>query len=182
MTATIATTTWKIDAAHSSAEFKVRHMMISYVKGEFSGVAGVLELDEENYSRSTVEATIPVATLRTGNDDRDVHLKAADFLDVEKFPVMTFKSKNIRSTGGNDYAVAGDLTIRGVTKSISLTVEDVTKPIIDPWGNLRLGLSSAAKINRKDFGLLWDTLLEAGGAVLGDEVTITLDVEFTKDK
>ena len=98
MTATIATTTWNIDSAHSSAEFKVRHMMISYVKGEFSGVSGMLELDEENYSRSTVEASIPVATLRTGNDDRDTHLKAADFLDVEKFPVMTFKSKNIRSS------------------------------------------------------------------------------------
>ena len=180
MTATIATTTWKIDAAHSSAEFKVRHMMISYVKGEFSGVSGVLELDDENYSRSTVEASIPVATLRSGNDDRDVHLKAADFLDVEKFPVMTFKSKNIRSAGGNDYAVAGDLTIRGVTKPITLAVEDVSKPIIDPWGNSRLGLSCSAKINRKDFGLLWDTLLETGGAVLGDEVTITLDVEFTK--
>ncbi len=180
MTATIATTTWNIDPAHSAAEFKVRHMMISYVKGEFSGVSGVLELDEENYGRSTVRASIPVATLRTGNDDRDLHLKAADFLDVEKFPEMTFKSKNIRSTGGNDYAVAGDLTIRGVTKSITFAVEDVSKPIIDPWGNSRMGLSCSAKINRKDFGLLWDTLLEAGGAVLGDEVTITLDVEFTK--
>jgi polyisoprenoid-binding protein YceI len=93
---------------------------------------------------------------------------------------MTFKSSNIRSLGGNDYAVAGDLTVRGVTKSITLTVEDVSKPIIDPWGNSRLGLSCVAKINRKEFGLLWDTLLEAGGAVLGDEVTITLDVEFTK--
>jgi polyisoprenoid-binding protein YceI len=180
MTAAIATSTWKIDPAHSGAEFKVRHMMISYVKGEFSGVSGVLELDEENYSRSTVEASIPVSTLRTGNDDRDVHLKAADFLDVEKFPTMTFKSKNIRSTGGNDYAVAGDLTIRGVTKSVTLTVEDVSKPIIDPWGNTRLGLSCTAKINRKDFGLLWDTLLEAGGTVLGDEVTITLDLELIK--
>jgi polyisoprenoid-binding protein YceI len=180
MTAAIATTTWNIDPAHSAAEFKVRHMMISNVKGEFSGVSGVLKLDEENYSRSTVEASIPVVTLRTGNDDRDAHLKATDFLDVEKFPAMTFKSKNIRSLGGNDYAVAGDLTIRGISKSVTLTVEDVSKPIIDPWGNARIGLSCSTKINRKDFGLLWDTLLETGGAVLGDEVTITQDVELTK--
>jgi polyisoprenoid-binding protein YceI len=171
---------WNIDPAHSAAEFKVRHMMISYVKGEFSGVSGVLKLDESNYSRSTVDASIPAATLRSGNDDRDGHVKAADFLDVEQFPFMTFKSTNIRHTGGNDYAVAGDLTIRGVSKSVTLTVEDVSKPVTDPWGNARMGLSASAKINRKDFGLLWDTPLESGGVVLGDEVTITLDVEFIK--
>src|SRR3984885_22474 len=180
MTTKISTTTWKIDAAHSAAEFKVRHMMISYVKGEFSGVSGILHLDEADYKHSSVEASIPVASLRTGNDDRDGHLKAADFFDVEVFPTMTFKSTNIRSLGGNDYAVSGDLTIRGVSKPVTLTVEDVSKPIIDPWGNTRLGLSCTAKINRKDFGLLWDTLLEAGGTVLGDEVTITLDLELIK--
>jgi polyisoprenoid-binding protein YceI len=180
MSTTISTTTWKIDAAHSAAEFKVRHMMISYVKGEFSGVSGILHLDESDYKHSSVEASIPVASLRTGNDDRDGHLKAADFFDVEAFPTMTFKSTNIRSLGGNDYAVAGDLTIRGVSKPVTLTVEDVSKPVIDPWGNARMGLSCTAKINRKDFGMLWDTPLEAGGAVLGDEVTITLDLEFIK--
>jgi len=173
-------TTWKIDPAHSAAEFKVRHMMISNVKGKFSGLSGVLKLDETDYTQATVEASIPVSSVNTGDEKRDGHLQSADFFDAEKFPAMTFKSTNIDSTGGADYEVTGDLTIHGVTKSIVLKVEDVSQPSKDPWGNHRLGLSGSTKINRKDFGLTYNSALETGGVLVGEEVTITLDVQFVK--
>jgi polyisoprenoid-binding protein YceI len=180
MSSTISFSTWNLDAGHSAAGFKVRHMMISHSKGEFSGLSGVLKLDEADYTLSTVEASIPVATLRTGDDSRDEHLKNADFFDVEKFPAMTFVSTSIKSTGGRNYAVTGDLTIRGITKSVTLNVEDVSEPSKDPWGNQRIGLSASAKINRKDFGLTWNSALESGGVLVGEDVTITLDVQFIK--
>ena len=173
-------TTWKIDPAHSAAEFKVRHMMISNVKGKFSGLSGVLKLDETDYTHATVEASIPVSSVNTGDEKRDGHLQSADFFDAEKFPAMTFKSTNIDSAGGGDYEVTGDLTIHGVTKSIVLKVEDVSQPSKDPWGNHRLGLSGSTKINRKDFGLTYNSALETGGVLVGEEVTITLDVQFAK--
>jgi polyisoprenoid-binding protein YceI len=181
-TAAAASTIWNIDAAHSVAEFKVRHMMISYVKGKFSGLSGVLTLDETDYTRSTVEVSIPADSVSTVDDDLDAHLKNSDFFDVEKFPTLTFKSTNIRSTGGRDYEVTGDLTIRGVTKSVTLSVKDVSEPSKDPWGSLRIGLSGSTKVNRKDFGLVWNAPLEFGGMLVGEEVTITLDVQFIKDK
>ena len=173
-------TTWKIDPAHSHAEFKVKHMMISNVKGSFSGLTGPLSLDETDYTHSKVEVDIPVATLSTGDPQRDGHLKSADFLDAEKYPAILFKSTNIDSKGGADYAVTGDLTIHGVTKPVTLAVEDVSEPSKDPWGNHRIGLSASVKINRKDFGLTWNAALETGGILVGEEVTITLDVEFLK--
>ncbi len=178
--ATTACSIWNIDPAHSAAEFKVRHMMISYVKGKFSGLSGALKLDETDYTHSTVEVSIPAASVSTVDDKLDAHLKNEDFFDIEKFPTLTFKSTSIRSTGGHDYAVAGDLTIRGVTKSVTLSVNDVSEPSKDPWGNQRIGLSGSAKVNRKDFGLVWNTPLEFGGMLVGDEVTITLDVQFIK--
>jgi len=174
------TSTWKIDPAHSAAEFKVRHMMISFVKGKFSGLSGVLKLDESDYTHSSVEVSIPAASVRTVDDKLDAHLKDADFFDVEQFPTLTFRSTSIRSTGGRDYAVAGDLTIRGVTKPVTLSVNDVSEPSKDPWGNQRIGLSGSAQVNRKDFGLVWNTPLEFGGMLVGDEVTITIDVQFIK--
>jgi polyisoprenoid-binding protein YceI len=173
-------TTWNLDPAHSAAEFKVKHMMISNVKGKFSGLSGVLKLDETDYTHSVVEASVPVGTIATGDDQRDVHLKSADFFDAEKFPTMTFKSTNIDSTGGADYEVTGDLTIHGVTKSVILKVEDVSEPSKDPWGNHRIGLSGSTKINRKDFGLTYNSALETGGVLVGEEVTITLDLQFIK--
>jgi len=173
-------TTWNLDPAHSAAEFKVKHMMISNVKGKFSGLSGVLKLDETDYTHSVVEATIPVASISTGDDQRDGHLKGADFFDAEKFPAMTFKSTNFDSTGGGNYEVTGDLTIHGVTKSVILKVEDVSEPSKDPWGNHRIGLSGSARINRKDFGLIYNSALETGGVLVGEEVTITLDVEFIR--
>jgi polyisoprenoid-binding protein YceI len=173
-------TTWNLDPAHSAAEFKVRHMMISNVKGKFSSLSGVLKLDETDYTHSEVEASIPVANVSTGDDQRDAHLKSADFFDTEKFPAITFKSTNIDSKGGADYAVTGELTIHGVTKTVTLSVEDVSEPSKDPWGNQRIGLSGSTKINRKDFGLTYNAALEAGGVLVGEEVTITLDIQFVK--
>ena len=175
-----ALSTWNIDPAHSAAEFKVRHMMISNVKGKFSGLSGSLKLDETDYTHSSIEVSIPSASVSTVDDKLDAHLKNEDFFDVEKFPTLTFKSTSIRSTGDHDYEVTGDLTIRGVTKAVTLSVNDLSEPSKDPWGNLRIGLSGSAKVNRKDFGLVWNAPLEFGGVLVGDEVTITLDVQFIK--
>jgi polyisoprenoid-binding protein YceI len=173
-------TTWKLDPAHSVAEFKVKHMMISNVKGTFSGLSGSLQLDEADRTHSSVEASIDVSTIKTGDDQRDGHLKSADFFDVEKFPTLTFKSTNIDSTGGADYEVTGDLTIHGVTNPVIFAVEDVSEPSKDPWGNQRIGLSATTKINRKEFGLSWNSALEAGGLLVGETVTIMLEVQFIK--
>ena len=173
-------TTWNLDPAHSAAEFKVKHMMISNVKGSFSSLSGVLKLDETDYTHSAVEASIPVSSLNTGDEQRDGHLKSGDFFDAEKFPAITFKSTNIDSTGGANYAVTGEFTLHGVTKSVTFAVEDVSEPSKDPWGNQRIGLSGSTKINRKDFGLTWNSALESGGLLVGEEVTVTLEVQFIK--
>lgn len=180
---TIATpqiATWNLDPAHSAAEFKVKHMMISNVKGQFSAISGKLALDEADPANSRVEATIDAASLSTHDAQRDAHLKSADFFDVEKFPTLTFKSTSVQRTGRDELAVAGDLTIHGVTKPVVFTVEGPTPPGKDPWGNTRVGLSAVTKINRKDFGLSWNSALEAGGVLVGEDVTITLDVQFLK--
>jgi polyisoprenoid-binding protein YceI len=140
----------------------------------------VLKLDENDYTHSTVEVSIPAASVSTVDDKLDAHLKEADFFDVEKFPSLTFKSTSIRSTGDRDYEVTGDLTIRGVSKSVILSVNDVSEPSKDPWGHQRIGLSASTKVNRKDFGLVWNAPLEFGGVLVGEEVAITLDVQFIK--
>jgi len=172
--------TWNIDPAHSVAEFKVRHMMISYVRGEFAGLSGVLKLNESDYTRSSIEASIPAASVKTVDEKLDAHLKNPDFFDVDRFPALKFKSTTIQSAGGRDYVVTGDMTIHGVTRSVTLQVKDVSQPAIDPWGNLRIGLSASTKVNRKDFGIVWNTALDSGGVLVGDEVAITLDVQFIK--
>ena len=179
-TGTAALSTWKIDPSHSAAEFKVRHMMISFVKGKFSGLSGVLKLDENDYTHSVVEVSIPAASVSTVDEKLDAHLKEADFFDVQNFPTLTFKSTSIRSLGDRDYEVTGDLTIRGMTKSVILSVRDLSQPSKDPWGNQRIGLSASVKINRKEFGLVWNAHLEFGGVLVGDEVEIALDVQFIK--
>lgn len=176
-----ASTTWKIDPAHSAAEFKVKHMMISNVKGSFSGMSGMLSLDETDITRSRVEATIPISTIVTGDAQRDGHLKSGDFFDAETFPAMTFKSTRVTRTAPTEFTVIGDLTLHGVTRSVVFSVEGSTQPAKDPWGNLRIGASATAKINRKDFGLVWNAALETGGVLVGEEVAITLDVQFIKD-
>jgi polyisoprenoid-binding protein YceI len=173
-------TTWNLDPAHSAAEFKVKHMMISNIKGSFRALSGVLNLDEADVTGSSVEAFLPVATLSTGDEQRDGHLKSADFFDAEKFPTITFKSNEVKRTGEGEYAVTGDLTLRGVTKPVTFAVEGPSAPGKDPWGNLRIGLTATTRINRKDFGLTWNSALEAGGVLVGDEVGLTLDVQFIK--
>lgn len=175
-----AVSTWNIDPAHSAAEFKVRHMMISNVKGKFCGVTGTLAFNESEISNSTVEASIPVASLNTGDQQRDGHLKSADFFDVERFPAMTFKSTGVTANGPGNGRVTGDLTVHGITKQVTFEVDGPSKPGKDPSGNTRIGLSATAKISRKDFGLIWNAALETGGVLVGDEVVLTLDVQFVK--
>jgi len=171
---------WNLDPVHSVAEFKVKHMMISNVKGQFTGLTGRLNLDEDDYTRSSVETTIDAATVNTRDAQRDGHLKSADFFDVEKFPTLEFRSTGLRKTGDGELEATGDLTIHGVSRPVTFAVEGPTPPAKDPWGNLRLGLSATTKINRKDYGLAWNAALEAGGILVGDDVTITLDVQFVK--
>lgn len=175
-----AITTWNIDSVHSTAQFKVKHMMISNVKGEFTAVTGKLELNGEDITKSKVEASIDASTINTREVQRDAHLKSADFFDVEKFPVLTFQSTAVSKEGRVELAVEGDLSIHGVTRKVVFDVEGLSAPTKDPWGGTRIGLSATTKINRKDFGLTWNAALEAGGIVVGEEVTITLDVEFLK--
>ncbi len=175
-----ATATWNIDPAHSVAEFKVKHMMVANVKGQFAKVAGVLALDEVDLTQSRIEASIEAASVDTREAQRDAHLKSADFFDVEKFPTLSFKSTRVTRTGDGELAVTGDLTIHGVTREVEFAVEGPTPPAKDPWGNTRVGLSATTRIRRKDFGLTWNAALETGGFLVGDEVTISLDVEFIK--
>ena len=174
------TTTWNLDPAHSVAEFKVKHMMISNVKGQFAKVTGKLTLDESDLANSRVEALIEAASLETRDAQRDAHLKSPDFFDAEKFPTLAFKSSRISIVRDGELAVEGDLTIRGVTRKATFSVEGPTPPAKDPWGNTRVAVSATTKINRKDFGLTWNAALETGGILVGDEVTITLDAQFTK--
>jgi polyisoprenoid-binding protein YceI len=175
-----AVTTWNLDPVHSVAEFKVKHMMISNVKGQFTGISGWLVRDEGNIAGSQVEVSVDAGSINTRDAQRDAHLKSADFFDVEKFPKLSFKSAKVERTGGDELAVTGDLTIHGVTRQVIFHVEGPTAPSKDPWGNTRIGLSATTRINRKDFGLTWNTTLETGGILVGDEVTITLDVQFVK--
>ncbi|HEY4841426.1 MAG TPA: YceI family protein [Terriglobales bacterium] len=175
-----AITTWNVDPVHSVAEFKVKHMMISNVKGQFTKVQGVLSLNENDLTNSSIEASIEAASIHTRDEQRDGHLKSADFFDVEKFPTLSFKSTRVTGTGDGELDVTGDLTIHGVTRRAVFKVEGPTEAGKDPWGNIRRGLSATTKINRKDFGLTWNSTLETGGILVGDEVIITLDVQFVK--
>ena len=172
--------TWKLDPAHSAAEFKVRHMMISNVKGSLTGLTGTLTENTANPTSSSVEATIDVNTISTGDAQRDGHLKSADFFEAEKYPTMTFKSTEVKRKGEGEYAVTGDLTLHGVTRPVTFAVEGPSAPGKDPWGNTRIGLSATTKINRKDFGLAWNSALETGGVLVGEEVSLSLDVQFIK--
>lgn len=178
--ATAAVTTWKIDPAHSSAEFKIRHMMISNVKGSIRGIDGKLLENTADRALSTVEATLDVSTLHTGDAQRDTHVKSADFLNVETYPTMTFQSTKVERKGDDEYVVTGELTLHGVTKPVTLAVEGPSPEHKDPWGNVRIGLSATTKINRKDFGLSWNAALETGGVLIGEDVHVAIDLELIK--
>jgi polyisoprenoid-binding protein YceI len=171
--------TYEIDPIHSSVHFSVRHMMLSNVRGEFTKVSGTLKFDAQNPANSSVEVNIEASSINTRDAQRDTHLKSADFLDAEKSPNLTFRSKHIEphQSGGT---IKGDLTIRGITREITLDVEGPTPEVKDPWGKQRIGASATTKLNRKDFGLKWNAALETGGVLVGDEVKITIDVEAVR--
>jgi polyisoprenoid-binding protein YceI len=174
------TTTWNLDPVHSVAEFKVKHMMISHVKGQFTGISGVLRLDESDIANSSVEASIDASTIHTRDAQRDGHLKSPDFFHVEQYPSLNFHSTAVKRAGDGELDVSGKLTIHGVTNEVVFRVEGPTSAAKDPWGNTRVGLSATTKISRKDYGLSWNTTLETGGILVGDEVTITLELQFVK--
>lgn len=173
-------TTYQIDPAHSSAQFVVRHMMITNVRGGFSSVKGTVEIDSDNPSASSVDATIDVSSIATLDTQRDTHLKSADFLDAEHYPTITFKSSKIEKTGDEEYNLTGDLTIHGVTKQVTLKVESPSEEGKDPWGNFRRGASATTKIKRSEFGLTWNAVLETGGIMVGDDLKIEVDVQMIK--
>lgn len=173
-------TTWTIDSAHTTAEFSVRHMMVSNVKGAFGTVSGTANWDGKNLATASVQAVIDVASINTREPKRDAHLKSVDFFDVEKFPTLTFRSTKIEPAGPGQAKMTGDLTIRGVTRSVVLDVTGPTPEVKDLSGGVRLGALATTTINRKDFGLLWNRALEAGGVLVGDEVKITIEVELIK--
>jgi polyisoprenoid-binding protein YceI len=172
--------TYKVDSAHSSAQFSIRHMMISNVRGGFSKVDGTVEYDPDDPTSATIEAAIDASTIKTLDDQRDAHLKSADFLDVEKFPSIAFKSSKITLEGDGEATVTGDLTIHGVTHPITLKVEGPTAEGKDPWGNVRIGASATTKIKRSEFGLTFNAALETGGFMLGDDLKIEIEVELIK--
>jgi len=172
--------TWKIDPAHTAAEFKVKHMMIANVKGTIKGITGDLMEHTTDASLSSIEATLDVSTLNTGEPQRDAHLKSADFLELEKYPTITFKSTRVQRKGEDEYAVTGDLTIHGITRPVTLAVEGPTPQHKDPWGNVRIGLEATTNFDRKDFGLTWNAALETGGILVGETVHITIEAEFIK--
>lgn len=173
---------WKIDASHSNAGFSIRHMMISNVRGEFQKVSGTAEYDGKNINTLKVTANIDPASIDTANADRDKHLRGADFFNVEKYPEMKFVSKKVLKPKKDSFKLVGDLTMHGVTKEVTLDVDGPTPAIKDPRGNTKIGASASATINRKDWGINYGAIMDNGGAMLGDEVKITLDVELAEQK
>ena len=175
--AAAAGSTWQIDPQHSSAQFAVRHLGLSTVRGAFSKLSGTVLLDED-ISKSSVEVTIDVNTVDTREPDRDKDLRSDHFFDVAHFPTMTFKSKKVEQVAPGKLRVTGDLTIHGTTKEVVLDVDGLTDPVKDPWGNQRVAATATTKINRQDYGVKWNAKLDNGGVVVGDDVNITIDVEM----
>ncbi|HJR77911.1 MAG TPA: YceI family protein [Nitrospiraceae bacterium] len=171
---------YDVDPDHSTIEFRVAHMVISKTTGHFKDYSGFIEMDPEAQTVKTIEATIKTASVNTNHEKRDTHLRTADFFDAGKFPTMTYKLKQYHKNGEH-YTAVGDLTLRGVTKEVTLigNFNGVTK---DPWGNVRAGFNAEGKLNRKDFGMVWNKALDSGGLVVGDDVYIKLDIECIKGK
>ncbi len=168
-----------IDLSHSHAAFSVRHLMVSNVRGEFQKFSGEVSYDPANPAATTASVSLDVASINTREEKRDAHLRSADFFDAEKFPAITFKSKSAKASG-DGIAVTGDLSIHGVTHEVVLAVTDITGEHKDPWGSTRIGGSASTKIKRSDFGMVWNSAIEAGGVLVGDEVKIQLEVELIK--
>jgi polyisoprenoid-binding protein YceI len=175
----MTTNQWNIDGAHSGINFSIRHMVVSKVRGRFGKFSGTVDLDAADLTRSTINVAIDAASIDTGTVQRDHHLRSADFFDVERFPELRFRSTRIERAGGDRYRVVGELTIRDVTRDVTLDVE-YGGQAKDPWGNERAGFLAKASIDRKDFGLGWNQVLEAGGLLVGDRVDIELEVQAVK--
>ena len=178
--AAAATSTWQIDPNHSAAQFAVRHLAISTVRGAFTKVSGTVQLDDKDVSKSSVDVTIDAASVDTRVADRDKDLRGDHFFDVEKYPTITFKSTKVEQVEAGKLKVTGDLTIHGVTKQVVLDVEGPTAPVKDPWGNQRAAANATTKINRQDFGVKWNAKMDNGGWVVGDDVAITIDLEMVQ--
>lgn len=178
-TAVATKTKWTLDPTHSELTFSVRHLMITNVKGEFRNFNAEIESEGDDFTKATVKVDVEANSIFTNNEDRDNHLKSEDFFDAEKYATMTFEGKSLEIVDGGNYKLTGDLTIKDVTKEISLDVEfgGIAK---DPWGNEKSGFSLSGKLNRKDFGLNWNTALETGGVLVGDDVKIAGEVQFTR--
>ena len=176
---TLTRTTWELDPSHLEIGFAVRHLMIATVRGRFSAASGTVTTDGDDFASADVNVTIPVASLDTREAKRDAHLRSADFFDAERYPTISFKSRRVTSTGKHGYQLVGDLTIRDVTREVTL---DVTTQgfVKDPWGNEKAGFSAHGVINRQDFGLTWNVALETGGVLVGDEVKLSFEFELTK--
>lgn len=172
--------TWDVDPVHSHAQFSVKHMMVSNVKGEFGKIAGTLNIDEKDITKSTVEVTIDASTIDTRNEQRDNHLKSPDFFDVKTYPNITFKSTKVEKGADGKLKVTGNLTMHGVTKPVTLDVEGPTPEVKSPFGTTNIGATATTKLNRKDFGLNWNKALESGGVLVGEEVAVTLELEAVK--
>lgn len=175
-----AAETWQIDAAHSHVGFKVRHMMVSWTRGEFGGVSGTIEYDPKSPAATKADVTIDVATIDTRDEKRDAHLESADFFDAAKHPTMTFKSRAVRDVRKDGFDLVGDLTLHGVTKEVVLKVTELSAPVKSPWGMSVVGARAEAVIKRDDFGMTWNKTLDAGGLVVGNEVHVVLEVEAMK--
>jgi polyisoprenoid-binding protein YceI len=174
--------TWTIDSGHSAASFSVRHMVIANVRGEFGGPVGTASFDPKDLSTLRIDASIDARTINTRNADRDKDLRSDLFFDVAKYPRITFKSRSVTVAAPGKLNVAGDLTIHGVTKPVTLAVEGPTAEIKDIWGSQRIGATATTTIDRRDFGLVYSRVLEAGGAVVGDQVAISLEIELTRNR
>ena len=172
--------TWQMDPDHSSFQFKIRHLMVSNVKGDFSKSRGVVTIDDRDITQLKVEVTIDAASVNTSHAKRDEHLRGADFFDVARYPTITFVSKKVMRTDTNRLKVIGDLTLHGVTKEITVDVEGPTQEVKDPWGNFRRGATATSKINRRDFGMTWNKMLDTGGVLVADELDIYVEVELVK--
>ena len=172
---------WKIDASHSSVGFSVRHMMITNVKGEFAKFEGEVQYNPKQPEASKASVSIDVASIATRDEKRDAHLRSADFFDAEQFPTITFQSRRT-TLKGSSLEVAGELSIHGKTRDVTLTVSDITEEHTDPWGNRRIGASATTKVKRSDFGMQWNGVLEAGGVLVGDEITIHIEVSLVRTK
>lgn len=171
---------WKVDPDHSAAHFKVRHMMIADVRGSFPQVEGTVLIDDKNIAKSSVNVTMDVTRINTGVVKRDDHLKSPDFFDAAKYPTMTFASKKVTKDKGGKLRVLGDLTLHGVTKPVELLVTGPSVDAKDPWGNIRRGVQATTKLNRKEFGIVYNAPLDNGGVLIGDEVEIVIDLEMIR--